>query len=82
MRGLVHCRLDYGMVWRERYADAITDTVGQPLSRVGRYSGPNVDCLSRMNCDQTPDLARGNSPRRLCTKSRISTLALLIWTGR
>jgi len=49
MRGLVHCRLDYGLVWRERYADAITDTVGQPLSRVGRYSGPNVDFLSLIN---------------------------------
>src|ERR1700741_5205862 len=34
-------------VWLERYADAITDTVGQPLSKFGRYSGQNVAFLSR-----------------------------------
>jgi hypothetical protein len=35
------------LVWPERYADAITDTVGQPLFNVGRYSGRVVDSLSR-----------------------------------
>jgi hypothetical protein len=29
-----------------RYADAITDAVGQPLFYGGGYSGPNVDSLS------------------------------------
>jgi hypothetical protein len=35
------------LVWLERYADAITDRVGQPLFNVGGYSGQNVASLSR-----------------------------------
>ena len=35
------------LVWLERYADAITDGVGQPLFNVGGYSDQNVAFLSR-----------------------------------
>ena len=38
--------LDYVWDGLARYADAITDTVGQPLFIVGRYSGQNVAALS------------------------------------
>ena len=35
------------LVRLERYADAITDIVGQPLFKDGRYRGQVVDSLSR-----------------------------------
>src|SRR5262245_57288539 len=41
------------LVWPERYADAITDTVGQPLFNVGRYSGQNVASLSEALLEET-----------------------------
>ena len=41
--------------WLARYADAITDTVGQPLFNVGGYSGQHVDALSgSLKCDTVP----------------------------
>ncbi|HEY6247826.1 MAG TPA: hypothetical protein VIX17_28095 [Pyrinomonadaceae bacterium] len=54
----MHCRLDYGLVWRERYADAITDTLGQPLSRVGKYNGEDVDYLSRIELRSNSGLSK------------------------
>ena len=35
------------LVWLERYADAITDILGQPLFKLGRYRVLDVASLSR-----------------------------------
>src|ERR1041385_1152702 len=46
------------LVWLERYADAITDRLGQPPFNVGGYSGQNVASLScgeRLRCESKPN---------------------------
>ena len=41
--------------WLARHADAITDTLGQPLLKVGRYSRRPVAFLSREFRTATPE---------------------------